>query len=131
MDSKAILTDAGIKPSFHRLKIMEYLIEKKNHPTVDMIFQEISENIPTLSKTTIYNTLKTFNEFNLVQLITIEDNEVRYDADMSSHGHFKCTSCNNVYDIFFKDPAYEIKEIEGHTIEEAQIYFKGMCKHCN
>ena len=51
-----------IKPSYQRIKIFQYLVENKNHPTVDMIYKALCTEIPTLSKTTVYNTLNLFIE---------------------------------------------------------------------
>jgi len=89
----------SIKPSYQRLKIYQYLIDKKNHPSVDMIFKELVHKIPTLSRTTVYNTLKLFIEKNITSLLTIKENEARFDADVSLHGHFLCTKCGTIYDI--------------------------------
>ena len=73
----------SIKPSHHRIKIYQYLVENRNHPSVDMIYQELVQTIPTLSKTTLYNTLQLFLEKGIVIMITIDENETRYDADIS------------------------------------------------
>jgi len=132
---KEILVKNGISPSYHRLKIYEYLVNNRVHPTADMIYADVIKNIPTLSKTTIYNTLKTFAEKGLVSSITIEDNEVRYDADISLHGHFKCMSCGMLYDIDVDHLPVEKKlfinrKINGHLITEKHIYLKGICKKC-
>ncbi len=134
-DLKEILIDNGISPSYHRLKIYEYLARNKTHPTADMIYEEVIKQIPTLSKTTIYNTLKTLTEKGLVSPITIEDNEVRYDADISFHGHFKCIRCGMLYDIELDQTSIDkrlsvSRKIQGHYITERQIYFKGICKKC-
>lgn len=135
-DLKDILIDNGISPSYHRLKIYEYLAQNKTHPTADMIYEEVIKQIPTLSKTTIYNTLKTLSEKGLVSSITIEDNEVRYDADMSFHGHFKCLDCGILYDIELDQMSIDkrlsiSRKIQGHHITERQVYFKGICKKCH
>ena len=42
----------GIKPSVQRMKIFQYLLDHHTHPTVDDIFQNLSPEMPTLSKTT-------------------------------------------------------------------------------
>jgi Fe2+ or Zn2+ uptake regulation protein len=134
-DIKEILVKNGISPSYHRLRIYEYLVNNHIHPTADMIYADVIKNIPTLSRTTIYNTLKTFTEKGLISSITIEDNEVRYDADISLHGHFKCISCGALYDIDVDHLHVEKKliinkKINGHLITEKHIYFKGICKKC-
>lgn len=132
---KDILIEHGISPSYHRLKIYEFLMNNKAHPTADMIYTSIIKLIPTLSKTTIYNTLKTLIEKGLVSSITIEENEVRYDADISFHGHFKCSLCGSLYDLDcgflnINKKLNITKKIQGHTISDMQLYFRGICKKC-
>ena len=124
------LTDSGIKPSYQRIRILSYLMDKKNHPTVEMIHKELLHDIPTLSKTTVYNTLKQFVEKGITQIINIEDNETRYDADISTHGHFKCLNCNKVYDFRFDNNGLEISDIEDFDFLQTHLYIKGICKKC-
>lgn len=124
------LKENNIKPSYQRMKIFEYLVNNKNHPTVDKIYQNLIGEISTLSKTTIYNTLKLFAEKKIVQVITVEEKETRYDTDMSLHGHFKCKKCGEVYDIRIKEVKEFDKELDGFEVEEEHVYFKGICKKC-
>jgi len=124
------LKENKIKPSFQRIKVYEYLVEKKNHPTADTIYKALIDKIPTLSKTTIYNTLKLFVEQNIVSVIKIEDNETRYDADTSSHGHFKCKTCGEVYDFSYDNSNLNIKNLKHFKIEETHLYVNGICAHC-
>ena len=124
------LIENGIKPSYQRMRIMEYLLLKKNHPTVDMIYQELHKEIPTLSKTTVYNTLKQFVDKNVVKILNIEDNETRFDADTSIHGHFKCIKCSEIFDLDINISKLQIKSIEEYTINNIQLNIKGICKNC-
>lgn len=120
----------GIKPSYQRLKIYEYLVKHHNHPTVDMIHRELSPLIPTLSKTTIYNTLSLFIEKKIAALIVIEENETRYDADTSIHGHFKCRGCSRLFDLEVDLSKIKIPMLKEHQVSEYHFYFKGLCKEC-
>ena len=124
------LEKEGIHPSYHRLKILEYLMSHRTHPTVDMIHKTLSKEIPTLSKTTVYNTLKLFVSKGIVQELTIEEKEVRYDADIKPHAHFKCIECGGVYDIALESPIFDTEAIEGHKVIECHVYLKGVCKDC-
>jgi Fur family peroxide stress response transcriptional regulator len=125
------LRNNDIKPSYQRLKIFEYLVKHKNHPKVETIYQELVPDIPTLSKTTVYNTLKLFLDKGIVQPILIEENEIRYDADVSIHGHFKCEKCGEVYDLRLDLSDMKIQGLEEFMVKESHIYFKGICKKCN
>ena len=123
---KQYLIDHNIKPSHPRIKIFEYLVKNKNHPTVDKIYSELINEIPTLSKTTVYNTLGLFINENVTRLITIEEGEKRYDADISNHGHFKCTNCGKIYDFRLNDKEINEKDIEKFKVSEKNFYYLGL-----
>ncbi|MCD4792851.1 MAG: transcriptional repressor [Bacteroidales bacterium] len=124
------LSKHGIKPSYQRIQIFDYLIKNRNHPTVDMIYKELVGEIPTLSKTTVYNTLKLFQEKGIVLIINIEDNETRFDADISNHGHFKCKKCGEIFDFELNENMLNFVKLKNYTIDEQHVYLKGICPKC-
>ena len=124
------LREHGIKPSLQRIKIYEYLVNNKNHPNVDRIYNDLAKEIPTLSKTTIYNTLNLFIEKKIATVITIEENEVKYDADTSFHGHFKCNNCGKIYDFDVEVKSEDQDKLKGFLISDKQVYYRGICKNC-
>lgn len=130
-NNSLFLKSKGIKPSYQRLKIYSFLVEHKIHPTVDIIYKNLCSEIPTLSKTTVYNTLNLFIEKKLVQKLIIEETETRYDTNTSMHGHFKCEKCGEVCDIFLDDDILLSKKLQGFKINETHIYFKGLCQKCS
>ena len=98
---------------------------------MDMIYQELVRNIPTLSKTTVYNTLNLFLEKGIAVMITIDENETRYDADTSLHGHFRCNGCEEIYDLRLDTSALEWESLDEFEISESHLYFKGLCPRCH
>ena len=120
----------NIKPSYSRIKILDYLVTKRSHPTVDEIHQELVKELPTLSKSTVYNTLNLFIKEKLARILTIEDNETRYDATVENHGHFKCEECGNIYDFIINIDAVETMGLQRFKVHEKNVYFKGLCKSC-
>jgi Fur family transcriptional regulator, peroxide stress response regulator len=130
------LNAVGIRPSVQRVAVYAYLCEHPVHPTVETVYSALSSDYPTLSKTTIYNTLRLFEEKKIVQTIKIEDDKLRYDADTTPHLHFKCAKCGRVFDIFDDHglPEY-IAECgrllpEGFSIEKMQTNIWGICADC-
>jgi len=110
---------------------MQYLMEHKTHPTIDQIFIDLLPEAPSLSKTTVYNTLKLFYDKKAVLALTIDEKNVRYDILTSNHAHFKCKKCGNIYDVPLEQsdvPAF--KGDDTFSLEETQVYFLGVCKHC-
>jgi len=127
---KDILQAQGLKPTFQRLRILEYLQKNYNHPTVEMIYEDLVKEIPTISKTTIYNTLDALAEKGIIRTITITGTESRYDYQSFWHHHFLCRRCGRVIDVDIKCPYMKKKQINGHRIEELHGYLKGICKEC-
>ncbi|MDR3180495.1 MAG: transcriptional repressor [Prevotellaceae bacterium] len=126
------LQQFGIKPSLQRIAIMQYLMENLIHPSVDTIFNALHPAAPTLSKTTVYNTLKLLAEHGAILEINIDDKHVRYDANIMQHAHFKCKQCGCVHDLPLSDSKFASrKRINGFKITESQLYYKGYCKKCS
>lgn len=124
------LKSNNIKPSYQRIKIYDYLMTRKNHPTADLIYRALNKEIPTLSKTTVYNTLKLFVKNRIARIITIEENEARFDADIKVHGHFRCESCGEVYDFEYSAENIDIKGIDNFEVSNQNLYFDGICQKC-
>ena len=124
------LKNNGIKPSYQRIKIFEYLLKFKTHPTVDVIYKALSPEIQTLSKTTVYNTLNLFIENGLVNILVIEENETRYDVEVYHHAHFKCNECESIYDLPVDSQKLKTEVLNNFKVEEQHVYFKGVCQKC-
>lgn len=129
-DIKEYLIKNNVKPSFPRLKVFEYLVSHQTHPTVDDIYRELVEQIPTLSKTTIYNTLDLFVEANITRAVTIDGNELRYDVDTTNHGHFKCDLCNAIFEFDLDMSTLAAAPLDGFDVREKNVFYKGICPRC-
>lgn len=119
-----------VRPSYQRIKILEYLVAHEDHPTVDEIFNSLQKKIPTLSKTTVYNTLNLLIEANLVRVVSIEDTQTRYDLIVNNHGHFKCESCGRIVNFSIDIDSCATDDLAGYQIKEKHVYFKGVCPAC-
>lgn len=126
----AILNKNGIKASFQRIKIYDFLSKNFIHPTADQVYDALKDQLPTLSKSTVYSTLKTFLNHNLIREITIEENEIRYDFNIEDHGHFKCDNCGEIFDFDININNLYSHDLNGFKIEDKNVYFKGICKKC-
>ena len=130
-DFKKLLIDNGIKPTFQRVKILEYIYNHKKHQTAEMIYAGLVDNISTLSKTTVYNTLQHLGDHGLVHALTISGSESRFDSVINPHHHFLCKTCGDIIDIDIECPnARKVESAGGHRIDEVHGYFKGVCASC-
>ncbi len=124
------LEQRNIRPSYQRIKILEYLISNQHHQNAEQIFNDLRGEIPTLSKTTVYNNLNLFAAANLVRIITIDDNEARFDINTDNHGHFICEACGFIYDFKINLDEPTPKELSNFKIKVRDVYFKGICPNC-
>ena len=129
--TREYLLKYNIKPSMQRIAIMDYLMVHRVHPTADEIYNALYPTMPTLSKTTIYNTMKLFTEQGAVKALVIDEKNVRFDIDTSSHAHFMCLGCGCVYDLPIENQeAIQLEGVGELIITEIHLYYKGYCKKC-
>lgn len=124
------LEKVGIRPTHQRIEIMKYLAEHRVHPTAEMIYSELKEEIPTFSKTTVYNTLKLLEEKGVISALATDEDQVRYEANLNPHGHFKCVQCGALFDFDLPGVVSLEKEVDGHLVLECQVMAKGVCRQC-
>ncbi len=131
-DIMTYLTSHGVKPSQQRIAVMGYLLSHHTHPTVDDIYTALLPEMPTLSRTTVYNTLRLFVEKGAANQLAIDERNACFEAEPEPHAHFRCTRCGKIYDV----PLYihDLDKIahvpEGFETDQAALYFKGICKDC-
>ncbi len=119
------------RKSKQRDAIINELCSRYDHPTAMELYLSVREIIPNLSLGTLYRNLSQLEENG--QVIRIPDGSTdRFDGNVNPHGHFKCLTCGNVYDLkSFKDDSLTFSdEIIGNVINYSLMAF-GSCKHCN
>ena len=125
------LTSHDVKPSQQRVAIMQYLLEHHTHPDAEEIFEMLLPSMPTLSKTTVYNTVKLFCDKKAANALYIDEKNVRFDGIITPHAHFRCKKCDHIYDVPLQETDIPpFRGPEGFCPEENQIYFLGTCKQC-
>jgi len=126
----SLLRAKGLRATSQRLEIFAFLALREDHPDVDTIYTALRARSPTLSRTTVYNTLEQLHLHGLVQGITISGTEHRYEVEKGCHHHLLCNDCGRIYDIMLECP-YLGGLLHGeHKVEEVHGYFLGTCKSC-
>ncbi|MBO7259823.1 MAG: transcriptional repressor [Paludibacteraceae bacterium] len=125
------LQEAGFKPSLQRIAILEYLRTHLTHPTVDEIYEALSPSMPTLSKTTIYNTLRSFSQSGLALSLRLDEKTVHYDGDTAPHAHFICKDCGKIIDVTITNTdMLHIPTLCGADVQAVEISYYGQCNTC-
>lgn len=116
-----------------REAILRILRNNRSHPTADQIYDEVRQDIPNISKGTVYRNLQVLAEDGAVSVLNINGTQNRYEQKREGHYHFRCETCRRVFDLnepVDKDIDERIARETGFTILHHQTEFSGLCKDC-
>ncbi len=128
------LKQAGLKLTPQRLAILDLLAGNRTHPTAAAIYQQLQPQFPTMSQTTIYNTLETLVKLGLIhELGQVGDDAVHYDPDTTPHLNVFCQVCGKIMDFTEADIMPSLQAVaaqSGFEIQGARIVYYGLCPTC-
>ena len=132
-EAAQILREKGMKVTPQRIAIYTMLMSTKSHPSAETIYRALEATNPTMSLATVYKTLDSFVSADLIQQLQVGEGYSRYDAETSSHPHFLCECCGEVFDLEVPglDSIKEkIQPMTEFKINREQHFFYGICKNC-
>lgn len=120
----------NIRLTPQRIGVYRYLLENRTHPTVDTVYHFLKNDNPSLSKTTIYNTVDTLASAGLLRMVRASEGEVHLDATTESHGHFICEHCGAIIDFALEGCRLPdtLNQLEIHNYEVRAV---GVCPKCS
>lgn len=129
--AKEKLAGAGLKATHQRMVILDMIMCSKNHPSAEAIFDAIKDHNPSLSLATVYSTLETFVNNELINKVLVKDGVMRYDANTDPHNHIYCSNTNEIID--FEDQELQAliegflkkKNIENLNIKDISLHIQG------
>jgi Fur family peroxide stress response transcriptional regulator len=124
---------AGLKVTPQRMAVYKVLLETKEHPSADMVFQEVRKIFPSISLDTVNRTLNTLSEIGVAFIVEGSGDAKRFDGNLDNHQHFKCVKCKRIVDFYHKsfDNVKVPKSIGGKfTILRKAVYLEGICDLC-
>ncbi len=122
----------GLRVTHQRKEIYRTVASSCEHPCAERVLQQVREKLPNVSLDTVYRTLASLEEMGLLRRVGLSVKE-HFDGDLRPHGHFVCTQCGEIYDIFFKEnESIELPACmnEVGQVRQTQVQFKGICKMC-
>ena len=117
--------------SRQRELIYECVARSKEHPTAEMVYEELKPTAPGLSLGTVYRNLNLLTEEGQLQRLPFAVE--RYDAWTEPHGHLECRVCGRVFDL--QGDAGRVRDLfseanEGAELERCTVIFQGVCDGC-
>lgn len=130
---KAICRKGGLKATSQRFIIYKRLLEGANHPTADRLYDEVSPELPGLSRDTVYRTLNMLADCGLAVRLVMPGGAAHFDGDAGPHHHFLCEVCGSIFD--FNWPAIEelpwpVETWDIGTPKQTSVLVVGGCRAC-
>ncbi len=123
----------ALKYSRQREAIKSFLMTRKDHPTADVVYENVRKEFPNISLGTVYRNLTLLSDMGELLRLRVGDGMDHFDADTSPHYHFICHKCGSVIDLDI-DSLESINDIAGTNfagnIEGHVTYFYGSCEQC-
>lgn len=129
-DPSAHLSHLGIKPSVQRTAILGYLMSHKTHPTADEIYRALLPEMPTLSRSTVYNTLWRMVEAGAIDALGIDRSNARFDYSTRPHAHLLCNRCGAIIDTEMPRLDNAVIGPKGARIDHVTVTYHGLCQNC-
>ena len=134
ISSDKFLESKGVRPTAMRLLVFKYLATSEAAKTLT----DIENAFAKADRTTLYRTLKTFEEKAVVHKIDDGSGVTKYalcdegcncEFERDLHLHFHCRSCGETV-CLTEQKIPNINLPEGFVAEDANLVLKGICDKC-
>jgi Fur family peroxide stress response transcriptional regulator len=124
---------AGLKITHQRLEVFRELAGSLDHPSAETLFKRLQKKLPTISLDTVYRTLGTFEQHDLIIRVDTVESQARFEAEMGIHHHIICKKCGKISD--FQWDSFDEKELPQDVIQwgsvgKRQATLYGICSVC-
>ena len=119
-----------MRKSRQRDAILAYVKGSVEHPTADMIYEAVKNEIPNISLGTVYRNLSQLVDEGFITVVETSDKKVHYEGNLNEHVHLLCKNCCNITDVFMKSLVPDVFGETGFRIESQKTVYYGICKEC-
>jgi Fe2+ or Zn2+ uptake regulation protein len=90
---------AGLKATGPRMVILAALEQDHSHPTAEQLYERLRQEHPSLSLSTVYQTLDVFIRTDLCRRVSGPGDRLRVDGTPQDHDHAVCRLCGAIFDV--------------------------------
>jgi len=130
-----VLESNGVRPTAMRMLVYRYMAQKD----VALALTDIEKAFAKAERTTLYRTIKTFEEKGIVHQIEDGTGVPKYalcepgcncELDQDLHLHFHCSNCDETV-CLTEHKIPHINLPNGYMAEDANLVVTGICEKCS
>lgn len=103
----------------------------RNHPTADMVCDEVAKQDPSIGRATVYRILNSYLEEGYAIKVPVYDGADRYDITVWPHDHAKCRLCGSVIDVKTQGELPSVSDESSFLVEGGAVLYYGTCRECS
>ena len=122
-----------LRYSRQRETIYQHLLATRDHPSAEMVYAALREELPELSLGTVYRNLRLLEELGRIRRVASFRGTERYDACCGDHAHFICAGCGAVRDVDETDMSALRAAVAlpaGYRPDRLNLTVTGLCPDC-
>jgi Fur family peroxide stress response transcriptional regulator len=123
----------GFPVTMQRRVVYETILERKDHPSADQIYEAVREQAPQISRMTVYRILGNLVTLGLLAKTCHPGSVARFDPKIHQHHHLVCLDCGGIIDLeeerLNKVTWPDVRRF-GFEIADYHIHFRGRCAAC-
>ena len=120
--------------STQRSAILKALRRRTDHPTAEEIFSSLKEELPRLSRGTVYRNLEQMAEAGMILKLEHSGKLRMFDGCPEPHCHLRCDNCGRVSDLLSGEYQTTLELLKSQAEKNGhrtfQLEFSGVCKNC-
>jgi Fur family peroxide stress response transcriptional regulator len=123
----------NLAATHQRQKIYEALVSRPGHYSPEEIYDQVKQDLPSISLATVYKNLKTFVQAGMLRDVSPHHGPWRVDANTAPHHHLICTHCHLISDLdidLLQPVKLQGKLPSGFRLEKFNVEVQGVCKSC-
>jgi Fe2+ or Zn2+ uptake regulation protein len=127
------LRRVGLKVTGPRVMLLAAIEQDRSHPTAEQLYETLRADHPSLSLSTVYQTLDAFLRTGLCRRVSDTGDRLRVDGTPQDHDHAVCRACGTIFDIdrqLFPRPAPPRQLPRGLTVTGLRVEYDVVCASC-
>ncbi len=125
----------GTRMTAQKQIILDTLSRSREHPSADMVYEQVRKELPRISLGTVYRNLENLARQGVIIKIETTGGQKRFDYNVSPHPHFRCEICGKIEDIPFDLKAPELDRhhpwVKERKITAKSLNYQGLCSECS
>ena len=123
----------GLRVTPQRIEIYKQLISTDEHPSAEILYENVRKTFPNISFDTVNRTLLTLSRIGAASIVAGSGDVRRFDGGTDNHQHFKCIKCKRIVDFqhkSFEDIKLPSNLAKKFIILRKTVYLEGICDLC-